>query len=263
MADDERMGSVLVEPKLNRRVAPLCDGIFQITQEFVGCRHGQDVSGKYWILGIFKILAGTVEFLGTEKPVICGEGIYAMYLPPWTIAKIKFHDSHVFTVAFAGDADSAHSQKDAVVFRIPKDHTVPRNQSEIRDLIDSCEPLAVISTGWKKNATARKVKAYLDQNYQRQSSIEELLNELGIQRSVASRDFKAAYDFTMKDYRKWLRIVDGMFQIMEGVEPITVATDMGYGDLSRFYKQFKEVSKSTPGDYGAVKILSQNAKTNS
>jgi AraC-like DNA-binding protein len=60
-------------------------------------------------------------------------------------------------------------------------------------------------------------------------------------------------------YRHHVRIMDALMQFAEGAAPAQVFQDVGFDDLSRFYKIFRKVTCAPPGSYRPAR--SRIAKT--
>jgi AraC-like DNA-binding protein len=52
---------------------------------------------------------------------------------------------------------------------------------------------------------------------------------------------------TPSAYLRQLRVADATFRLSKGEPIIEVSGDVGYNDLSRFYKQFRRQTTKTPG----------------
>jgi len=50
-----------------------------------------------------------------------------------------------------------------------------------------------------------------------------------------------------RDYLHQLRLADAPLQLAMGKAIADVSQDVGYGDLSRFYKQFRKSTRTSPG----------------
>jgi methylphosphotriester-DNA--protein-cysteine methyltransferase len=50
-------------------------------------------------------------------------------------------------------------------------------------------------------------------------------------------------------YRHHVRVMDALMQFAEGAAPAQVFQDVGFDDLSRFYKIFRKVACAPPGPY--------------
>jgi AraC-like DNA-binding protein len=76
---------------------------------------------------------------------------------------------------------------------------------------------------------------------------------------VLSRAFKDDYGVPPVRYRHQVRIVDALTRLASGDAPADVFQDVGFNDLSRFYKVFRKLACATPGAYRSGR--SRNAKT--
>ena len=74
-----------------------------------------------------------------------------------------------------------------------------------------------------------------------------------------SRYFKKSFGMPPQKYRQWLRTVHAMTDLLQGEAITDVSGIVGYEDLGRFYKQFKEIAHTPPGTY-AKAGKSKNAK---
>jgi AraC-like DNA-binding protein len=59
-------------------------------------------------------------------------------------------------------------------------------------------------------------------------------------------------------YLRQLRVADAPLRLAQGEEIINVSHDMGYNDLSRFYKQFRQTTETSPGACKAILRSGQN-----
>jgi AraC-like DNA-binding protein len=102
-------------------------------------------------------------------------------------------------------------------------------------------------------------KAIIDREYATSLEIGRLAARLQTSPAVLSRVFREAYGMPPVRYRHHVRIMDALIQFAEGAVPADVFQEVGFDDLSRFYKIFRKVACAAPGSYRAVR--SRNAKT--
>jgi AraC-like DNA-binding protein len=74
-----------------------------------------------------------------------------------------------------------------------------------------------------------------------------------------SRTFRNAYGLPPVRYRHHVRIMDALLRFAAGAAPADVSLDVGFEDLSRFYKVFRRLVCGVPGAYRPRR--SRNAKT--
>jgi methylphosphotriester-DNA--protein-cysteine methyltransferase len=77
--------------------------------------------------------------------------------------------------------------------------------------------------------------------------------------ALLSRTFKGDYGVPPVHYRHQVRIVDALTRLAGGDVPADVFQDVGFNDLSRFYKIFRKLACAAPGAYRSGR--SRNAKT--
>jgi AraC-like DNA-binding protein len=102
-------------------------------------------------------------------------------------------------------------------------------------------------------------KAVIDREYGSSLEIGRIAARLRTSPAVFSRAFREAYGMPPVRYRHHVRIMDALTRFAEGAVPADVFQDVGFDDLSRFYKIFRKVTCAAPGVYRPGR--SRNAKT--
>jgi AraC-like DNA-binding protein len=92
-----------------------------------------------------------------------------------------------------------------------------------------------------------KAKRLIDENYLSFPSIARVAGRLGVTHEHLSRQFKRDFEISPGAYLHQLRLADAPLRLARGEEIINVSQDVGYNDLSRFYKQFRKTTKTSPG----------------
>lgn len=62
-----------------------------------------------------------------------------------------------------------------------------------------------------------------------------------------SRQFKLDLGMSPSAYLRQLRLADAPLRLARGEGIVNVSLDVGYNDLSRFYKQFRKTTSTSPG----------------
>ena len=95
----------------------------------------------------------------------------------------------------------------------------------------------------------RRAKAFLEDNYADDISLEELSRQLGISQSYLSRSFKKETGESLIDYLTKYRINRATELLTGGMRAADVAAAVGLPDPKYFSRVFKKVKGISPSDY--------------
>ena len=96
----------------------------------------------------------------------------------------------------------------------------------------------------------KQAYAYIQQNYTRSFSLEELSESIGVSKSYLSRIFKMDTGIPLWDYLNRYRIQKAKELLLITNESITaIAADVGYEDTSYFSRVFHEIAGCSPRAY--------------
>ena len=84
------------------------------------------------------------------------------------------------------------------------------------------------------------------ENYLVYPSIARIADRLKVSHEHLSRQFKKDYALTPSAYLHKLRVAEATFRLALGEEIVDISLDVGYNDLSRFYKQFRKATRTSP-----------------
>jgi len=93
-----------------------------------------------------------------------------------------------------------------------------------------------------------RAKRIIDENYRIYPSIARIAKRLGVSHEHTTRGFKRDYGMSPSAYLHQLRVAEATHKLTLGEEIVDISMDVGYNDLSRFYKQFRKATKTSPGD---------------
>jgi len=99
------------------------------------------------------------------------------------------------------------------------------------------------------SAPALRIKSAIDASYCDATQLQEIAAALRLSPALMTRYFKRAFGLTPVAYRRCLRATEATLLLAEGLPVAEAAAAVGYDDLGRFYKNFKEISKGTPGRF--------------
>ena len=137
------------------------------------------------------------------------------------------------------------------VKRLDAPKVVLQTKGVLSDLESTTEIQRVLTTSTTlPQPTGMLVKqacAYIQQNYARSFSLEELSETIGVSRSYLSRIFKMDTGISLWDYLNRYRIQKAKELLLITNESITaIAADIGYEDTSYFSRVFHEIAGCSP-----------------
>lgn len=95
-----------------------------------------------------------------------------------------------------------------------------------------------------------KVRRYIDVNYHRQLSLEQLAKISGLSKNYLCVLFKEYSGRTIFNYIIERRIQNAIIQLLSTRKKvIAIATDCGFNDLSYFNRSFKKIIGQSPSNY--------------
>lgn len=218
---------------------------------------GTDVSGPLCVYAVVRIERGRIEYLREDDPIAV-TGRYAIVLPPFELVQARLHrcDVTVDAVAFrpAGQALPDHA------LLIPgSGGPLPADIDEALARVRAARHVYDVRRAAQGPALARAAKSRLDAEYSAPQRLAAIAGRLGVSPAVFSRAFSRTFGLPPVRYRHQLRVVDSLARLADGDTPIDVSGDVGFDDLSRFYKVFRRIACAPPGVYRSAST--RNAKT--
>lgn len=251
MRGQVKRGEVIVDREdFKREAGRTPDGMVRISQIFDFERHeaGRDVSGRFWVFAFVKMLRGTVSY-NVDQSLISISDSFCIFIPPFEITEptlqgVKSHSWSLSSDQPLGESAPRH----AIVFD-PPDLPFPTSLPELKIYLSARNNVRQVSRNSKPCAVARKIKTLLDEHYSKNLLVGDISKGLKIPGNQVTKYFKDDFGLAPVKYRQWLRSMDAMHQLMENRPIVDVSDGVGYGDLSRFYKQFKEIKSASPHKY--------------
>lgn len=204
------------------------------------------ITCEAWLFELYQIERGELLFVSEHVPVAPPSNRFGAWFPPFTISQLKSAHvrGRVFGIASAAPPPVAFPTV-PIVFDTPIVSVSSRG--ELADVLRSATNRRVVDAHPAASALSRRAKRLIDQRYLRSPSIARVATQLGVTAAHLARQFKRDFDLTPREYLHQLRMADVPLKLASGVEITAAASDVGYNDLSRFYKQFRKATKTSPG----------------
>lgn len=232
-----------------RKTENLPDGLyyFEDELEIEGVLRANVITCAGWLLEILKINAGEVSFFVGEEEFRPRFTQMAVFYPPFTITRPCFKNTKGRCKGIAGIAAlPAEFSKKPCVFETDFAGS-PKSAAEIVEILESSRNAQFVEANPQASLLSLKTKRLIDENYRIFPSIARIAARLGVSHEHLTRQFKKDFGISPSAYLHQIRVADASFRLTQGEAIIEVSGDVGYNDLSRFYKQFRKSTRQSPG----------------
>lgn len=225
----------------------LADGGYAIADrlEIDGEGSSYFVFGRGWLLEIVEIESGEYSFFSDGREVRAAGSRFGVFYPAFTLTRPFVKDTRgtvvgvgstewldglprtpfIFRTEFRGEFDSAE-QAIGILAQARARHSIEVNTSP--------------------SLLSIKAKRLIDENYSVYPSIARIAARLNVSPAHLSRQFKRDFGLTPSGYLHQLRVADATHRLSTGEEIVDISHEVGYNDLSRFYKQFRKSTRTSP-----------------
>jgi AraC-like DNA-binding protein len=244
---------------MGRRIVHVEPGLLRIEQRLgiPGLEIGTDVSGPACIYAVVRVTRGTVVYHHGGS-LVRAPRRFALFLPPFGIVQASLERCDVTSVAVAfRPLPSDEIPQEALLWR--EAAAVPVSRLDALQRIRAAAASTQIGRARDPAPAAANAKTIIDREYGARLEIGRIAARLHVSPAVLSRTFRHAYGVAPVHYRHHVRVMDALMQFADGAAPAQVFQEVGFDDLSRFYKIFRKVTCGPPGSYRPVK--SRIAKT--
>jgi len=243
---------------VSRRIAIREPGVLWIEQRIRtrGGEIGTDVSGPACIYAHVNIARGRLTYLVGETEVHAPQ-TFAVFLPPFALVQAALDRCDVTSTAFAFRRPAAAVPFQQPVLLAAVDQRPPESMREVDGRLAHHVEAIAVARGSGAASRARHVKEAIDRSYDTPLGFDRIASRLKTSPAQLSRHFRKAFGLPPVRYRHQVRIVAALMQFADGAAPADVCLDVGFEDLSRFYKMFRKIACAAPGSYRP----SKNAKT--
>lgn len=209
---------------------------------------GTDVSGPACVYAIVQVRRGTVAYQHGEASMRAPRR-FAVFLPPFGVVQASLERCDVTSVAVAfRPLPSDEIPRHPVL--LAESGPAPASRVDALERIRGAEVRTTIGRdGGGPDPLAANAKTIIDREYGAPLEIGRIAARLHVSPAVLSRTFRRTYGMPPVRYRHHVRVMDALMRFAEGAAPAQVFQDVGFDDLSRFYKMFRKITCAPPGSY--------------
>lgn len=200
-----------------------------------------------WLLELYELRAGELVFVSNNERISPKTRCFGVLYPPFSMAQpsCKSVQGHLLGIA-ATDSLPPEFTAAPVIFDTPVVGP-PSSVAQVIEILNAGANRQPIALNSKPSLVSLKAKRLIDESYLVYPSIARVASRLGVTHEHLSRQFKRDFGMSPSAYLHQLRLADAPLRLAKGEEIVNVSLDVGYNDLSRFYKQFRKVTKTSPG----------------
>ncbi|MDQ3750973.1 MAG: AraC family transcriptional regulator [Acidobacteriota bacterium] len=236
--------------KLARRRTAFSPGgayLFEDELKAKGVLDSTVITCAAWLLELFELESGEISFVRGEERIRPNTNRFGVFYPPFSITKFCFKNAEGYLKGIA--AVEILPEKFSTVPTVFETTCLefPTDTSKVINFLNSGDNFQSIEAYPKASLLSVKAKKLIDENYLAYPSIARIAERLNVSHAHLSRQFKLDFGLSPSNYFRQLRIADTTFLLAKGKEIINVSQETGYNDLSRFYKQFRQTTNTSPG----------------
>ena len=223
------------------------DGLYAISDDFdiPGEGTSEFVFANGWLLEIVHVKTGDYWFFSDGEPVRPTGKRFGVFYPPFTFVRAFARKVSGRTLGVGSETLPSGLPISPFIFETKYAGEL-KSVDDVREVLDASLNRQSIEVNTRPSPVSRKTKRLIDDNYLIYPSIARIAERLKVSHEHLSRQFKKDYGLTPSAYLHKLRVAEATFRLSKGEEIIDISLDVGYNDLSRFYKQFRKATRTSP-----------------
>ena len=203
--------------------------------------------GHGWLVEIVDLTCGDYFFYRDGKEVRPGNSHFGVFYPPFTLVRSCVKNIKGCVRGIGAVKPVSVFPQEPFIFETDFEEDFTGIEQAI-GVLDACRSRQSIEINTKPSLLSLRTKCLIDENYLIYPSISRIAGRLQVSHAHLSRQFKRDYGLTPSAYLHQLRVSEATFRLGLGEKIIDISADVGYNDLSRFYKQFRKQTKTSPAE---------------
>jgi AraC-like DNA-binding protein len=203
------------------------------------------VFGRGWLLEVVEIESGDYYFLSDGKKVRPAGRHFGVFYPPFSMVRPAVRNVRGTVVGVGSVRPPVGLPDHPVLFETDR-----RDEftyvAEAAGVLASARGISSIAINTRPSPVSLGCKKLIDENYLAEPAIARIAERLGISHEHMTRQFKRDFGMAPSAYLHQLRVAEATFRLSLGEEIIDISGEVGYNDLSRFYKQSKKKTATSP-----------------
>jgi AraC-like DNA-binding protein len=227
----------------------LPDGAYRFHDELdiTGVLKDTIITCNAWLVEFYELQSGELFFMRGEVEVRPLTKRFGVFYPSFSIAQPALSKARGSVMGLAAlDRMPRDVSATPILFELNITR-LPATVAEAIEILRAVDNPQSVESSPNASLLALKTKRLIDENYFAYPSIARIATRLGVTHEHLSRQFKRDFGMSPQNYLRQLRMADARLRLARGEEIVNVSQDVGYNDLSRFYKQFRKTTDTSPG----------------
>jgi AraC-like DNA-binding protein len=235
--------------KARRKLELLSSGTFLIEDDvkIKGSHIKTFMMCDAWLLELFELEEGHYSFMRGGEHVLPKTKHFGIFYPPFTIMRVCVEDIRGRSAGMAATTCLPEKFMTVPILFETAFTAPPKSVEQVEEILNSSYNPQSIELNPTPSLLSIHVKKLIDENYSARPSIAHIAMRLGVTHAHLTRQFNSDFGLSPSVYCHQMRITDATFRLAKGEQIIDIAQDVGYNDLSNFYKQFRKAKEQTPG----------------
>lgn len=203
------------------------------------------IFGRGWLVEIVELTSGDYFFYRDGDEVRPGANRFGVFYPPFTFVRAFAREVKGYNFGVGSERILPGLPDSPFMFETDHSSEFTTTDQALDVLKDSANRQSIV-INTRPSPVSLNAKRLIDENYLIYPSIARIARRLDVSHEHLSRQFKRDYGLTPSAYLHKLRVAEATARLSLGQEIIDISLDVGYNDLSRFYKQFRKATQMSP-----------------
>ena len=223
------------------------DGAYIISDEISIDGNGASnlIFSRGWLLEILELSLGEYFFFSDGEEVRPASRHFGVFYPAFTIVR-SYVKNIKGKVNGIGSVNSFPSLPAGPIIFDTEFGGPFTDLKQAAEVLGSAGNIRTLEINTSPSLLSIKAKRLIDANFLVYPSISKIARRLNVSPEHMSRQFKRDYGLCPSSYLHQLRVSEATFRLAVGEEIIEISHEVGYNDLSRFYKQFRKATDTSP-----------------
>jgi AraC-like DNA-binding protein len=196
-----------------------------------------------WLVELYELTAGELYFLRGKVEVRPQSRRFGVFYPRYTLVRPCFANARGRLLGLAGTAGFPETMGTIpFVFETRR----ARERDSVTEILEGGRDRQFVDANPSASSLSIKARRLIIESHSSDCSIAGIATNLSVSHEHLSRQFRRDFGMSPREYLHQLRTADAPLELARGEAISSISFDSGYGDLSRFYKQFRKFTGTSP-----------------